>query len=229
MKRVFLTTTLYTVLTFLLAGCGGEDSGASQQPPAATTNAPASQTSAGKAPDGLLPPAKPLDQVVTQRPESPQEKFAQIDQKLESLSRELADIRRQLARGGTAEQSPAGASRPRNDDQARPGADSVETQRLAALESDFRVEPVDAAWSRSASDSVRAAVTGDEASGGEYVRSIECRSNTCKVVADLAGARAAGKNPSLLLARLGQTLPKVNGGRMDSADGAETAVLYLSR
>lgn len=229
MKRFFLTTTLCTVTTFLLAGCGGDDSGASQQAPTATTDAPASQTSAGKAPDGLLPPAKPLDRVVTQQLGSTQEKFAQIDQKLESLSRELADIRRQLARGGTAAQSSAGASHPRNDDQVRPGADPVETQRLASLESDFRAEPVDAAWSRSAIDSVRAALAVDEASGGEHVRSIECRSNTCKVIADLAGVRAAGKNPSLLLARLGQSLPKVTGGRMDSEDGAETAVLYLSR
>ena len=112
---------------------------------------------------------------------------------------------------------------------AREEAERLERRRVASIESSFRGEKEDARWSQGATSAVRTALTGADESLRSQVRSIECRSHSCRVEINAdAGGQMAVDLP-LVVDHLGQALPNVTAGQIDQGDGRQATVLYLSR
>ena len=61
------------------------------------------------------------------------------------------------------------------------------------------------------------------------VRSIDCRSQSCRVEIGSAAGPALGQVLPMVIAQLGGSLPRVTAGQVDQGDGSQATVLYLSR
>ena len=218
-KAILIASTAVFVAT---AGCGGASENESRPGPitlaASETGDPAASSPRVPA-EELQPPLQPAS--------VPDD--AALTLQVARLRREVADLRVQFTRmaGGPVSTAP-GQSNSRTDPGARAETEQAERLRLAASESAFRNEPNDTGWSRNAAASVRAALQGDTPLRGE-LRSVECRSRSCRVE---LGADPTGANfPDLpvRLLQLAQTLPNLTATQVDQGDGRKATVLYLSR
>lgn len=154
----------------------------------------------------------------------------------ERQSAEIARLRAEVAmlRAATASaSSPETPRRPRDDPQAQAEAARIDQQRVSEAEAAFQREPFNGAWSQKASSDVQAALAASGSTGvslASAVRSVDCRSRTCRVVIDAQGGPAVQGELPLVLLRLASTLPRATGGpSTDAGDGRAATVLYLSR
>jgi len=109
-------------------------------------------------------------------------------------------------------------------------AADVERQRReqrAELEAKFLQEPDDARWSRQASTSVLDALEDPDAAGLE-VRSVSCRSRTCRIELASGADADADKMLPVFLDRMGRTLPTVTSTEVENADGTRSTILYAT-
>ena len=60
------------------------------------------------------------------------------------------------------------------------------------------------------------------------LRSVDCRSQSCRVEFSSSGA-VGGLDVPMLLTRLNGGLSHVTAGQVEQGDGTQTTVLYLSR
>jgi hypothetical protein len=157
------------------------------------------------------------------------DEMAQTKQQFALLRREVAEIRQQLARMPGSAPSAEAALDPRSDPNARLEAERVEQQRIASTEAAFRSENEDARWSQGTVASVRAAFGEADESLRNQVSSVECRSQSCRVVIGGNTSGPAGRDLPLVMSQLGATLPNVTAGQIDQGDGRQATVLYLSR
>lgn len=178
------------------------------------------QTGAGPAP------------AVAKNGEANQE-VATLEKKVDSLSRELAAIQRRLReqeraeRVATAGRENTPANNPRNDPVSRATVERERQEAIAVLEADFHREPTDRTWSSEATAAVQEALAGDE-TAQTALRSLECRSQTCRMeLADDTGELAKGL--PVLLQHLAPTLPSVTANQIDDGAGGTTTILYLAR
>jgi hypothetical protein len=118
---------------------------------------------------------------------------------------------------------------PRTDPVAQEQARQTERLRIASTEAAFRNEQGDARWSQGAAASVRAALAQADESMRNQVRSIECRSQSCRVEINAGPGDPMARDLPLVIARLGQVLPNVTAGQVDQGDGRKATVLYMSR
>ena len=153
----------------------------------------------------------------------------QMKQQIALLRREVADIRQQLSGLPGASRASEVVPNPRTDPDARVEAARTEQLRIASTESTFRNEEPDARWSQGTTASVRAALSDVDESVRGDVRSIECRSQSCRVEIGSDASGALARDLPLIVARLGQALPNVTAGQIDQGDGRQATVLYLSR
>jgi hypothetical protein len=133
----------------------------------------------------------------------------------------MADMRRQLAalqREHAPEEPPI-----------EPTSAEVERERrlqMAELEADFWQESANAKWSNEASTAVLEALETEDTDQIE-VRSLECRSQTCRVELASDVPEALNGLPVLLL-KLAKTLPNAVASQVENADGSRSTVLYMT-
>ena len=225
MSSVPKTAVLFVSAMVVLAGCGGsgEDGKAAVAPAKVSAQAlPAAGHS--NAPD------RPVPQSAAAEKESGTENLS-LKQQVAALQRDVADIRAQLARmrGGV---STTGSATPdtRPDETARADFERAQAAHVAAIEAAFRTEQIDAAWSRNTADSVRAALLQGKQEAAGHIRSVECRSRSCRVMVDSEALQPGGAvDLPIIVSRLAQTLPNVSMGQIDQGDGGQVSVLYLSK
>ncbi|MBS0449357.1 MAG: hypothetical protein JSR59_25845 [Proteobacteria bacterium] len=122
------------------------------------------------------------------------------------------------------------AASPRMDAQARAEAARAERRRAADGEADFRAEPVDAAFVAGTVDKVRGAFEGASEPLRSRLRSVECRSRSCRVeLVDVLAPRPDDSELIPVLNRIADTLPRASVTRPDGPDADGRVVLYLSR
>ncbi|NML15481.1 hypothetical protein [Azohydromonas caseinilytica] len=224
MSNVPGTAVLFASVIVLLAGCGG--SGEDNKASVATTG-----VSVQAAPAAGLSGAqgRPVQSAAEEKGADAEN--LSLKQQVAALRRDVADIRAQLARMPTVASSSEAAlfnNRPGETEQRE--FERAQAARVASVEAAFRAEQVDAAWSRNTADSVRAALLQGKQGGADHIRSIECRSHSCRVMVDSDALQPGGAaDLPVLVSRLAQTLPKVDVGQIDQGDNRQVSVLYLSK
>jgi hypothetical protein len=151
-------------------------------------------------------------------------------------SAELAELRRTVARlGDEVAVMRAQASRGHVESGEPPDPMDPETEatlreerraHIADLEANFVAEPRDSSWSSATYNAIVEALNANELR--DAARSIECRSQTCRVeIVD----KGPDTNGMIMRAtrQLGQTLPTVEWDHVDDGNGRRSKVLYLSR
>lgn len=222
MSKAFLRSAVACALAVLvLTGCGGGagDVGAQEAtsaPPAVRHPPP---PDAGKAVAPVL--SSPVRASANDEP-SVREHIAQ-------LRSEVAAIRLQLARMPHGSASADEDRDPQADEAARAESERAVAADVQSREASFRVEHVDAVWSRSTAEILRNALSLGNNGGSVPVQSIECRSRSCRVVVDMAAAAAVGQDLPGAFSELAQTLPNVATGEIDLGAGRRLTVVYLSR
>jgi hypothetical protein len=222
MLKTIHATALGVGTLLLLAGCGGQLDGA---PVPAEQRAQVSGVPAAGLPDAAVVPSQ--TSVVSGTAVS--DETTSLKQQVMLLRREVAEIRQQLLRMPGAALSAEAAPNPRTDPVARVEAEQLERQRIASTEAAFRGEKEDARWSRGTVASVRAAFGEADESLRNQVSSVECRSQSCRVVIGGDTGGPAGQHLSSVMMQLAANLPKVIAGQIDQGDGRQATVLYLSR
>ena len=215
----FYDKAAMAILMVLLAGCGGqidEPDTAFQAP----TEAPESLV-AERAPETA---SKPIRDEAGPR----SNEWNEVKSELALLRREVAELRRRLDGGPTASPARAAADAP-TETISTAEAQRVETQRIDTQEDGFRRETVDVAWTHGAVARVRAAMAEARQGIEQQLRSVECRSRSCRVEVMAGGAEALEQQLPLIVGQLGQTLPNITVGRIDQGNGQQATVLYLSR
>jgi len=213
------------VIASVLAACGGPPADVvlpadafSAASAAAGAAPPATRISTESAPTGLAPPATDAEAGL-----------AELRQQVLLLRREVADLRGKVSRLPGMDDAAASQPNPRTDAVALEQARQTERQRIASTEAAFRNEQSDARWSQGAAASVQAALAQADESMRSQVRSIECRSQSCRVEINAGPGAAPAQDLPLVIARLGQVLPHVTAGQVDQGDGRKATVLYMSR
>lgn len=223
MLRTLRVTTLGAGVVLLLAACGGEPDGA---PVPTEQHTQLSGTPSPSVPDAAIAP--PQMGVMSGATVSADETTS-LKQQVALLRREVAEIRQQLLRMPGAALSAETVPNPRTDPTARLEAEQVERQRIASTEAAFRDEKEDPRWSQGTVASVRAAFGEADEPLRNRVNSVECRSQSCRVMIGGDTGGPAGQDLSSVMMRLAATLPKATAGQIDQGDGRPATVLYLSR
>jgi hypothetical protein len=204
----------------MLAACGGGTGDSSAQPLSQASSTAAKDTQARISPARDGGGAPPL---------SSDANLAELRQQVTLLRREVRDLREQFARIPGAREVAATVPDPRTDAVARQEAQQTERLRIATSEAAFQGERGDARWAQSTASAIQAALTQvDDAARGQ-VRSIECRSQSCRVEINAGANDSLAQELPLVIAQLGQTLPHVTAGQVDQGDGRQATVLFLSR
>jgi len=218
--RVIVKVCAAFAIAPLLAACDGRSDAASPSSPfAREASAPAT---------GRIAVAQTV--TASGSPLAPGDELLQMKADIVALRREVDDLHRRLAhRNGVAQSETERADDPRRDPLARLEAERVERMRVASTESDFRGERDDRTWSPSAVANVRAVLdqTGDTAL--LQVRSIECRSQTCRLEVGADANGALERALPLISSRLAQSLPRMTAAKIDQGNGGEATVLYFSK
>lgn len=130
---------------------------------------------------------------------------------------------------GTSPSSPQPGGNPKRDPLARIEAERIERMRNASTESAFRNEKDDAHWSSDAVSQVRAALDQADPALRGQVRSIECRSTSCRVEVNSDASLALDRSLPAISSGLVNSMPNMSAARLDQGDGREATVLYFSR
>jgi hypothetical protein len=222
MLKTIHATALGVGTLLLLAGCGGQLDGA---PVPAEQRAQVSGAPAAGVPGAAVVPS----QMSVMSGAVSADETTSLKQQVMLLRREIAEIRQQLLRMPGAALSAEAAPNPRTDPVARLEAERAEQQHIASTEAAFRGEKEDTRWSQGTLASVHAAFAEADGSLRNQVSSVECRSQSCRVVIGGDTRGAAGQDLSSVMNRLAATLPNVTAGQIDQGDGRQATVLYLSR
>jgi hypothetical protein len=223
MLKTIHATALGVGSLLLLAGCGGQPDGA----PVPT--GPRAQVFGAPAPSVPRAATAPAPMRVAPGAAASDDETISLKQQVALLRREVAEIRQHLVRMPGAALGAEAAPDPRTDPNARLEAERLEQQRIAAAEAVFRGEKEDSRWSRGTVASVRAAFGEADESMRNQVSSVECRSQSCRVVIGGDTSGPAGQDLSSVMMQLAAALPKVTAGQIDQGDGRPATVLYLSR
>jgi hypothetical protein len=222
MRKTIHATSLVGAL-LLLAGCGGQLDGA---PAPTEQRAQVSGAPAPSVPGAITAPAPVRAKSGAAVSD---DETTSLKQQLALLRREVAEIRQQLVRMPGAALSAEAGPDPRTDPAARLEAERVEQQRIASTEAAFRSEKEDSRWSQGTVASVRAALGEADESLRNQVSSVECRSQSCRVLIGGDTRGPAAQDLAAVMSRLAATLPTVTAGQIDQGDGRPATVLYLSR
>jgi hypothetical protein len=148
------------------------------------------------------------------------------------LERELAELRAGMAeRTSVARPDPvpteAAPEHPPTEEETKRPQEEWHS-RMAEVEASYRAERLDQAWALATKEKLIEAWSTLPALG-KNVRSVECRSETCRVEAidDLHGDFS--KDLQMLPLRLADTLPSVQADGAPQADGTVKRTFYFSR
>lgn len=145
-----------------------------------------------------------------------------------ALRRAVREQARTLAQAGAGAEENQAAKDPSTEAATREDEEWRHQERMATVEADFRREPAATPWSIQTEAAVQEALAGDEAAR-TAVRSVECRSHTCRVEVTDDNSRGLAKFIPLLSLQLAQTLPNMNMMSTQVEDGADgkVTILYL--
>jgi len=209
-----------TLIALVLAGCGGPVSDRADAAPAATPavpTVPAADTAAlerrakSAASDPAAEDALPLKDQVAQ------------------LRRELADLRRIVARLPSAAAVADEGPDPRRDPNARAEAERAQQQRLANAEAAFRREAYNPRASQAQADSVRDGLRQGSEAIADHLGSVDCRGQSCRVELNAAPNSRAMQELPRALSHLGAGFSNMTAGQVDRGDGRTSMVMYLTR
>jgi hypothetical protein len=218
MRLSFLHAITTIGIAALLAACGGRpDDAPAQSVTQASAPTPAMQRAASARTEAQRPPI------------SRDAGIGELREEVALLRRDVADLREQLAHISGQSVATVDAPNPRTDAVARQQAQETERARIASSESAFRGERSDSRWSQATAATIQAALGQTDDSIRSQVRSIECRSQSCRVEINAGANGALAQNLPLIVAQLGSSLPHVTAGQIDQGDGRQATVLYLSR
>lgn len=146
------------------------------------------------------------------------------------LQGEVAALRAALAaaKSGEGEAQERGASEPPVDLQDHAEAEARRQARLVAIETAFRGEATDGAWSASAAATVREASRSAGLPDG-VVRSVDCRSRTCRVELAEGDSPEVAKALPLFFMAAGTALPSATVAQVEGAAAEALSLVYLSR
>lgn len=230
MKRMqsMLHGATLAVVAATMAGCGGSGSDA---PPSqvARVASPARLPAAPVAPA----PAAPAS-AVTGRSAGPAELEA-LGTRLRALEQAMARVQQRLdaaaAPLGAAARQPSPSAQAlsrRSDPMQRAEEERAMLALNAERESAFRAEPTDSRWARSMQSQLQQALTAETETPAPALRSIECRSRTCRVELLAApGSDLAGYLPAFA-SRIGGQLDSMSSAQIDLGNGSAATVIYLS-
>ncbi len=237
------TTKVMTAVALAAAGCGTvwwlTPSASPQASPTSLAstgvNAPVKRGEAA-----VLPPGHPFA-APSEAARSSLPTLGALQEQIDILRNDLAQLRRLAeAPGAKSQEAVAQERRQRADDpEVRAEARRAAEQLAAARDTAFRAERIDARWAGAMSAELRQAfaAAAGAGTGAVAVRSLDCRSTSCRVEV------AANDEPNLgeLLAALSAKLPNgigsvtadppsVEGGNAVTGAGTGAGtVLYLSR
>jgi hypothetical protein len=146
-----------------------------------------------------------------------------------ALRREVQELRQQVARWPGAAAVAQDTRSLRSDPQARAEMERAEQNRVATSEAAFQNEVRQPQWSQRTAQDVRATLAEADPALRHLVRSVDCRSQSCRVEISPGASEEAQQNLPITLARLAGSLPNVSAGQIDQGDGRMATVLYLSR
>lgn len=218
------TSALAMTLILALAACGGRPDDAPARPEA---GAPVSVLAVPARSSAT--PQHDTAQAQAGSVAAPEATLPELRQEVALLRREVAEIRQLLARQPGVAASAEIPANPRTDPDARLEAQRQETLRIASSESAFRAEQNDTRWSREAAANVRAAFAQADDTVSTQVRSVECRSQSCRVEINSAAGESLARDLPIILSHLGDALPHMTAGKIDQGDGRQATVLYMSR
>lgn len=220
MKWKLVRSTPGLGLLCTLAACGG---GSAEAPPLQRET----QAVTREPPPAMLGSPSALEAANAASPGSA-ESFSALRREVGMLRSEVRQMREQISRMPGAAQAAAAQPDPRVDPVARDEAQQADRQRIASAEATFQAERRDARWSQDQTTAIRSLLTqaGDGISA--QLRSVDCRSQSCRVELSPSGA-GSGLDVPMLLTRLNAGLSHVTAGQVDQGDGTQTTVLYMSR
>lgn len=199
-----------STVALVLSGCGGGDE-------------PAPAEAIAAAPPTLAQPVAMPREGHTPVELSSSGELAGIRREVAVLRNEVAHLQQRLNQAGlrTSDASPLRAADALEVAQAEP-------ERLARMEAEFRSEPSNPAWSRSSAARVHAAVAQIGDGVAERVRSLECRSRSCRI--EIAPDESQPMDDTLprIVAQLGEAFTSANGAHVDQGDGRQAGVLFLA-
>jgi len=207
-----------------IAGCGG--SGPEAPPAQAAT---------------IAPPARPASAPVSPAPAATgrsagHAELEALGARLLALERAMAQLERRLeaadaGRIGGAPRQPSPSARAlsrRNDPTQRAEDDRAMQALTAERESAFRAEPMDTRWALSMQTQLQQALTAETETPAPALRSIECRSRTCRVeLLAASGSDLSGYLPAFASRMAGQ-LDSMSSAQIDLGNGSAATVIYLS-
>ena len=208
-------------LPCLLAACGGD-----ADTPAARADAGAS---AAASPPTVAARAAGGDALSASAATGTADNLTALRQEVALLRAEVRDVRDQVSRMPGALQAAAAAPDPRTDPVARQEALQAERLRISSSESTFQGERRDARWAQDTTAAIQSSLTQADDAVRAQVRSIDCRSQSCRVEIGSAAGPALAQQLPMVIAQLGANLPHVTAGQVDQGDGSQATVLYLSR
>lgn len=219
MIATFSRAALAAGIAAALAACGGR-----------LDDVPAQPQSQAAAPAASAMPVHAPPHIELQRPPIASDaSVADLRQEVVLLRREVADLREQVMRLPGSSSAEADKPNPRTDPVAKQEAQQAEALRVASSETAFQSEHNDPRWSQATATALQTTIGQVDASLRNQVRSIECRSQSCRVEINAGAGSALAQELPLIVTRLGDTLPHVTAGQVDQGDGQQATVLYLSR
>ena len=157
-------------------------------------------------------------------------------QELDRLRRHVGRLERQVQAQGhriqagetiRIESGASAAAGDSNTPEAKAERERHQREYMAELATAFREETVDAAWSSQKTSAVQAALAAD-ADLRERVRSVECKSQTCRLELTDDGTPRMATAIQSLIAQVGQELPGLIADHVDGPNGRST-VLYMGQ
>jgi hypothetical protein len=155
-----------------------------------------------------------------------------LRQELAVLREELAELRKRPEPRGVASAVSVTGDTPNQP----PPLDPREMERqqeewhghMAEVEAAFHGEDRDPRWAADTKFAVDTAFRVDPSFAAK-LRTVDCRSRTCRLELSDDGPEPMGDKLIPILAQLGSTLPKVKSDQIVAANGSKTLVLFMSR
>lgn len=160
-----------------------------------------------------------------------QQRVARLDVQTAELQRRLASLTASAAPAQAAlEPSAQAGQKPVRRDTPPPSSEIQAADRALAesREATFRAEALDARWSTATIAKLQQALSTADA-GAPAVRSVECRSRSCRVEIGAADPQQLDAFMPGFANRIAATLGSIAASPVDAADGTAAMLLFLSR
>ena len=204
-----------------------------EPPPAASVSMRVSHSEPGASAPGRHASAE-MEVERVSAAEMQQQEMAMLKEQVALLKGEVSTLQRQIHERWQAAAVAAPRNEedldadPRTDPATRAEAERVRQEQMKIVEASFRQEPTNRLWSFEAAGAVHDALANTDI-GLTALRSLECRSSTCRVEFIDDDTGELEEVLPILLQQVSQTLPNGTANHVEDGAGGQSIVLYLSR